>query len=75
MTSAKLSQIRSAFKPEYTIALRNPAAARAARSAVTGPCTTEYGPCIAGKKKIPRTQKTATTARAHPIRPRVIGRF
>jgi hypothetical protein len=48
--------------------MRNPAAARAASSAVTGPCTTEYGPRIAGKKKIDSTQITATSASAPSIR-------
>jgi len=52
--------------------LRKRTAARDACSAVTGPLTAEYGPCVAGNKKIARTQKTATTASSHTIRPEFI---
>ena len=69
---AKLRQLRTTLSPARTIAMRKPAAARIDRSAVTGPCTTEYGPCIAGKKKIVSTQRTAITASVHPIRPEVM---
>jgi len=55
-----------------TMAFPKRAAARAARSAVTGPCTTGYGPCVDGKRKIVRTQRTATTASSHPMRPEII---
>jgi len=54
------------------MAMRKRTAARAARSAVTGPCTMEYEPCTDGKRKIIRTQRTATTASSHVMRPESI---
>jgi len=69
---ARVKRSRTAFNPARTIANRKPAAARIESSAVTGPWTTEYGPSIPGKKKIVSTERTANTARAHPIRPRVM---
>src|SRR5579864_6772281 len=62
---ALASRSRTTLTP--AMLMRNPAAARAASSAVTGPCTTEYGPLIAGKKKIESTQKTAISASAPSI--------
>jgi hypothetical protein len=55
--------------PARTMAFRTIVAARKDRSAVTGPCTTEYGPCMEGKKKIASTLRTAITASAHAILP------
>jgi len=69
---ARVKRSRTAFSPARTIATRKPAAARIESSAVTGPWTTEYGPSIPGKKKIVSTERTANTASAHPIRPRVM---
>jgi hypothetical protein len=54
------------------MAIRKRTAARDAWSAVTGPFTTEYGPCTDGKRRIVRTQKTATIASSHPTRPDII---
>ncbi|MGD0471470.1 MAG: hypothetical protein ABSA54_24105 [Terriglobales bacterium] len=54
------------------MAIRKRAAALAARSAVTGPCTMEYEPCMDGKRKIITTQRAATTASSHLMRPEII---
>jgi hypothetical protein len=72
---AKLRRLLTGFNPACTIVTRKPSAARADKSAVTGPWTTEYGPCIAGKKKIVSTQRTVTTVgttRLRSIRPEYI---
>ncbi len=58
-----------------TIAVCTFAAALTASSALAGPYTTEYGPCIAGKRKIVRTQTTASVATASPMRPEIIDVF
>jgi hypothetical protein len=52
--------------------MRKRTAARAAKSVVTGPFTTEYGPGMAGNRKTIRTQKTAITANSDPMRPEII---
>lgn len=65
-------KLRKDFSADCTIATRSRAAARVACSALTGPWTAEYGPCIAGKRKIVRTQTTANTASSAPVRPDVI---
>jgi len=49
------------------------AADGAARNAVAGPCTTEYGPCTEGKKKIVRIVRTSTTVSSHPVRLEITG--
>ena len=54
---------------------RKRAAARMDSSAVTGPCTAEYGPCKVGKRKMANTDRTATKANPQAIRPGVIGSF
>jgi hypothetical protein len=72
---AKLRQLLTGFNPARTIVTRKPSAARADKSAVTGPWTTEYGPCIAGKKKIVSTQRRVTmveTTRLRSILPEYI---
>jgi len=61
-------ELRAAF----AMAIRRRNAACAAKRAVTGPWTTQYGPCRAGKRKIVRTQTTASTASSHPMRPEII---
>ena len=61
--------------PARTMALRTIVAARKDSSALTGPCTTEYGPCMEGKKKIASTLRTAITASAHAILPGLMGVF
>ena len=38
---AEMNQTGKAFSPAWEIAVRNPPAALAAKSAVTGPCTAE----------------------------------
>ena len=72
IASAEIRQLARELKAACTMASRKLTAARAARSAVTGPCRTEYGPCITGKKKIMRTHITVTTAISHPWRPETI---
>jgi hypothetical protein len=69
---AKLKQLRTAFRLALTIAVRKPAAALTESNAVTGPCTAEYGPCIAGKKKIASTLITAIPASIPAIRPELM---
>jgi hypothetical protein len=71
-TSGEIRQFPRELNAPCTIAVRKRAAARAARSAVTGPCTMEYEPCTDGKRKIIRTQRTATTASSHVMRPESI---
>jgi hypothetical protein len=71
-TSRETRQLLKDLSAACTMATRNRAAARAAWSAVAGPCTTEYGPCVAGKRKIVRMLRTARAASSHPIRPGVI---
>lgn len=71
-SSAEASHNLSAFSPARVMARRKRAAARTASNAVTGPCTTGYGPCIAGKKNTDNTQTTAKMAKPHPIRSRFI---
>ncbi len=61
--------------PARTMAFRIIVAARKDSSALTGPCTTEYGPCREGKKKIASTLRTAITASAHTILPGLMGAF
>ncbi len=61
-----------ALRAACAMEMRKRMAVRAARRAVTGPWTTEYGPWMAGKKKMPRTQRTANIASSHPMRPGVI---
>src|SRR5664279_5052502 len=71
-TSDETRYFPTEFNAACTMAIRKRNAARAARSAVTGPFTTEYGPCMAGKRKIIRTQKTPITASSDPMRPEII---
>jgi len=66
---------RKAVRPARIITDRKREAARIDRSAVTGPCTAEYGPCNAGKRKTPSTDRTATNANPQASRPGVIGIF
>lgn len=49
------------------------AADRAARNAVAGPRTTEYVPCIEGKRKIVRTKRIATKVSSYRVRLRIVG--
>lgn len=49
------------------------AADRAARNAVAGPRTTEYGPCTEGKREIVRTARITTTVSSHRVRLQIIG--
>jgi hypothetical protein len=72
MRRAKLRQLRTAFTPARIIDMRKRFAALTASSAVTGPCTAGYGPCIAGKKKIANTLTTAITASMPAIRPELM---
>jgi hypothetical protein len=48
------------------------AADRAARNAVAGPLTTEYGPCTEGKRKIVRTERITTKVSSHRVRLQII---
>ena len=66
---------RKAVKPARRISKRKRVAARMESNAVTGPCTAEYGPCNVGKRKIPRTDRTAINANPQASRPGVIGKF
>jgi len=69
---AKLRQLRTTPRPALTIAVRRPTAALTESNAVTGPCTTEYGPCVAGKRKIASTLITAIPASVPAIRPELM---
>jgi hypothetical protein len=72
IANSEIRHFPSEFNALRTTEIRRRAAALAARRAVAGPCTTEYGPCMDGKRKIVRTLKTATTANSHPMRPEIM---
>jgi len=74
-TAEMRAQLCLTLCPARTMAFRTIVAARKDNSAVTGPCTTEYGPCMEGKKKIASTLRTAITASAHTILPGLMGAF
>lgn len=70
--SDEIWPLLSELSAACTMAIRRRNAACAANRAVTGPWTTQYGPCMAGKRKIIKTQTTASTASSHPMRPEII---
>ncbi len=71
-TSGDTRRFRRKLKAPHAMVESKREADRAARRALAGPCTTEYGPCMAGNRKIVRTAKTATTASSYPMRPGII---
>lgn len=72
ITCGEIRRFPREFNALCKILMRKRAAARKARSAVTGPCTEEYEPLMDGKKKINRTHRAATKASSHVMRPGII---
>ena len=68
MTTGENTAFASELKADCAMATLKRTAALAAWSAEAGPCTTEYGPCTPGNRKIASTERTARTATSHPIR-------